>query len=136
MVRKSQSASKNVHVKYYYIWHFVNFVFINTFINTINKGYKRILFFSFEPELIEILTKKSNESFLCLDLDETTKTLYDYWNPKSDSFTFLVNQSQISQTLIKRIMLSLIVQLFDPLGLLGPVILHGKNVMQSLWLLE
>lgn len=85
-----------------------------------------------EPELIETLTEKSNNSFLCLNLNETTKTLCVHWNPRSDSFTFLVNQSKFSETLT----LSLIAQLFDPLGLLGPVILHATTIMQSLWLLN
>ena len=57
-----------------------------------------------------------------------------YWNPTPDSFFYTVNQSSNDVPLTKRLMLSQIAQLFDPLGLLGPVIVQAKIVMQSLWI--
>ena len=47
-----------------------------------------------------------------------------------------MNQLSNDVTLTKRLMLSQIAQLFDPLGLLGPVIVYAKIMMPSLWLLK
>ncbi|KAF8770994.1 hypothetical protein HNY73_018458 [Argiope bruennichi] len=52
------------------------------------------------------------------------KTLRIVWKAKTDCFT------------TKRSVLSIIARLFDPLGLLGPVIIKAKIFMQQLWLLK
>ncbi|XP_051157421.1 uncharacterized protein LOC127279230 [Leptopilina boulardi] len=89
-----------------------------------------------EPSLISLLTKNENDSHHCLNLGDTTKTLGVYWNPKSDLITYSVSMSKHNLPIIKRTILSLTVQLFDPLGLLGPVILIAKILLQTLWLLK
>ena len=89
-----------------------------------------------ESELISALSGESDNPYLCLNLGDKTKTLGVYWNPKADSFFYTVNQSSNDVLLTKRLMLSQIAQLFDPLGLLGPVIVQAKIMMQSLWLLK
>ncbi|XP_051156765.1 uncharacterized protein LOC127278878 [Leptopilina boulardi] len=89
-----------------------------------------------EPDLISDLSKESNDTHICLNFGETTKRLGIYWNPRSDSLKYSVTKSNIDTSVTKRTILSQIAQLFDPLGLLGPVILQAKIMMQSLWLLE
>ena len=49
---------------------------------------------------------------------------------------YTVNQVNIVNTVIKISIISQIAQLFDPLGLLGPVIVKAKIIMQSLWKLK
>ena len=88
------------------------------------------------PDLTNSFSEEVNGSRMCLNLGDTTKTLGVYWNPKSDSLMHTVNQTKIEEPVTKRTILSQIAQLFDPLGLLGPVILKAKRIMQSLWLLE
>ena len=63
-----------------------------------------------------------------------TRTLGIVWDPSMDFFKF-TNARQISKTEVisKRSVLSRISLLFDPLGLLGPVILFAKVFMQELW---
>lgn len=82
------------------------------------------------------MKEKQTDSHLCLNLMETTKTLGVYWNPNSDTFSYLVNSIEVADYVTKRTMLSQIAKLYDPLGLLGPVILQAKILMQSLWLLN
>lgn len=89
-----------------------------------------------ELELIRHMSENKADSNLCLNLQERTKTLGVYWNPSSDAFTFLVDAIELDNTVTKRTMLSQIAKLYDPLGLLGPVILLAKILMQSLWLLN
>ncbi|GFQ77683.1 integrase catalytic domain-containing protein [Trichonephila clavata] len=65
----------------------------------------------------------------------TVKTLGLLWNSFSDTFTYKVS---VRKTLrfTKRDVLSQIARIYDPLGLLGPVISKAKIFMQQLWLLK
>ncbi|GFU95152.1 integrase catalytic domain-containing protein [Trichonephila clavipes] len=69
-----------------------------------------------------------------LEFDET-KALGIIWNPKLDCFLFRIEQ-QRPTSFTKRMVLSTIARIFDPLGLLGPIITWAKIFMQRLWLLE
>ncbi|GFT45742.1 integrase catalytic domain-containing protein [Trichonephila clavipes] len=64
-----------------------------------------------------------------------TKALGIIWNPKLDCFLFRIEQ-QRPTSFTKRMVLSTIARIFDPLGLLGPIITWAKIFMQRLWLLE
>ncbi|XP_043496460.1 uncharacterized protein LOC122520465 [Polistes fuscatus] len=63
-------------------------------------------------------------SSACLPLDKWKSIS---WNSQKDVFTF-------HQAVTKRIILSEVAQLFDPLGLLSPVVIKAKILMQRLWL--
>ncbi|GFX06023.1 integrase catalytic domain-containing protein [Trichonephila clavipes] len=85
----------------------------------------------------------------CGNLPEITSNLQEYafleseetkahgmiWNPKLDCFLFRIEQ-QRPTSFTKRMVLSTIARIFDPLGLLGPIITWAKIFMQRLWLLE
>lgn len=62
-----------------------------------------------------------------------SKTLGVNWVCNTDSLTYTIN---ISRTLkvTKRRILSVISQIFDPLGLVGPCVVEAKIIMQRLWL--
>ncbi|GFX24788.1 uncharacterized protein TNCV_4488791 [Trichonephila clavipes] len=66
---------------------------------------------------------------------EETKALGIIWNPKLDCFLFRIEQ-QRPFSFTKTMVLSTIARIFDPLGLLGPIITWAKIFMQRLWLLE
>ncbi|GFU83673.1 integrase catalytic domain-containing protein [Trichonephila clavipes] len=66
---------------------------------------------------------------------EETKALGTIWNPKLDCFLFRIEQ-QRPTSFTKRMVLSTIARIFDPLGLLGPIITWAKIFMQRLWLLK
>ncbi|XP_033228966.1 uncharacterized protein LOC117180581 [Belonocnema kinseyi] len=88
------------------------------------------------PELIRSLSKDFSDTYFSLDLGDTTKALGVYWNPDPDSFFYTVKQSRLDAPVTKRNILSEIAELFDPLGLLGPVVLTPKIFMQNLWQLN
>ncbi|GBM92664.1 hypothetical protein AVEN_160709-1, partial [Araneus ventricosus] len=68
-----------------------------------------------------------------IEEDSTIKTLGMAWKSNEDQFIFKVSvKEQIVYT--KRDVLSTIAKLFDPLGLLGPVICKAKIFLQRLWL--
>ncbi|GFY31697.1 integrase catalytic domain-containing protein [Trichonephila clavipes] len=73
------------------------------------------------------------QEYAFLESDET-KALGIIWNPKLD-FLFRIEQ-QRPTSFTKRMLLSTIARIFDPLGLLGPIITWAKIFMQRLWLLE
>lgn len=69
------------------------------------------------------------------DPEETIKTLGIWWEPESDTFRFNVSVNMKDSEPTKREVLSTIAQLYDPLGLVSPVIVQAKILMQQLWLL-
>lgn len=64
--------------------------------------------------------------------EEKTSILGLKWLPKTDELTFAVNQKPIIE-FTKRNILSTIHQLYDPNGLVAPVITRAKLLIQALW---
>jgi len=54
------------------------------------------------------------------------------WHPLSDSFYFIIGINT-KETVTKRVMLSAISKMFDPLGFLSPVTVTAKLLIQELW---
>ena len=65
--------------------------------------------------------------------DSSIKVLGLSWIPKADQFKFVSNVSN-NLRISKRVILSEIAQLYDPLGFISPVIIKGKILLQQLWL--
>ncbi|XP_076176659.1 uncharacterized protein LOC143151443 [Ptiloglossa arizonensis] len=86
--------------------------------------------------LIEGLKDKACDKHFRIDLGEKVKTLGLCWNPKHDTISYSVEDIQPAKRVTKRAMLSRIATLFDPLGLLGPIIIRAKILMQDLWKLK
>ncbi|XP_015367520.1 PREDICTED: uncharacterized protein LOC107164278 [Diuraphis noxia] len=59
------------------------------------------------------------------------KVLGLQWDHREDSFNYAFQLESVVQT--KRGMLSLIAQIFDPLGFLAPTIFAAKHLMQRVW---
>ncbi|XP_058840866.1 uncharacterized protein LOC131696336 [Topomyia yanbarensis] len=70
--------------------------------------------------------------------DQCIKTLGLHWEPASDVLRYKIQlpSSDTTTSLTKRIALSQIAQLFDPLGLVGPVVTTAKLYMQALWTMK
>ncbi|XP_072403037.1 uncharacterized protein [Diabrotica undecimpunctata] len=66
--------------------------------------------------------------------DQNTKSLGLGWSCDSDSLTFKIEPNAIDGRVTKRIILSAVGQIFDPLGLLAPCIIKTKIILQKLWL--
>lgn len=65
--------------------------------------------------------------------DVIIKTIGLAWNPSLDCFQYRVVQPIEHTEPTKRVVLSEIASLFDPLGLLAPTIVAAKIFMQTLW---
>ncbi|XP_055632492.1 uncharacterized protein LOC129772973 [Toxorhynchites rutilus septentrionalis] len=70
-----------------------------------------------------------------LDDGQCIKTLGLHWEPANDILLYRIQILTDSTPLTKRIALSQIARLFDPLGLVGPVVTFAKVFMQTLWTL-
>ncbi|XP_054259832.1 uncharacterized protein LOC128984526 [Macrosteles quadrilineatus] len=86
-------------------------------------------------ELLEDIVSKSQDILFSEDKDHNQfiKVLGLKWNQNTDEFTYEV---PIQKTLpTKRGILSMISRIFDPLGLVTPVVLWAKCMMQQIWFL-
>ncbi|XP_070527718.1 uncharacterized protein [Cardiocondyla obscurior] len=61
------------------------------------------------------------------------KVLGIRWNPANDEFGFEAISGRGAERVTKRTILAEIASIFDPLGLLGPVIVVAKIIMQNTW---
>lgn len=100
-------------------------------------GFELRKWLSNDPTLLENFTINNDLdcSILRLGENEQNKTLGIYWNPNQDTIGYsiddigFVNRNGVT----KRLILSVSSQIFDPLGLLGPVIVSAKLILQNLW---
>ncbi|CAG9109947.1 unnamed protein product [Plutella xylostella] len=84
-----------------------------------------------EPELLSEISETSLD--LNIGSQEPNKLLGLGWHSDSDDLCFPLN-SLVTDGNTKRELLSVIAQVFDPLGLLAPCIITMKMLMQGLWL--
>nr|CAI5832935.1 unnamed protein product [Callosobruchus analis] len=83
-------------------------------------------------------SQNPNQTLHTLSDNTPNKTLGLYWNAKEDTLQYSVsnkNSSTAHATTDRRI-LSTISQIFDPLGLAGPIIITAKIILQKLWKLN
>lgn len=85
-----------------------------------------------EPKLIPFQDKSTN-THMYLDPTDTVKTLGLYWNPCKDTILYTVFLKDPLHRITKRLIFSQTAKLFDPLGLLGPIIVVAKILIQKLW---
>ncbi|XP_011860341.1 PREDICTED: uncharacterized protein LOC105557650 [Vollenhovia emeryi] len=84
------------------------------------------------PELLQNIRDRDSESIALHD--ETDSSILDiHWNHIEDALHFAYDSTSSSGTVSKRAILSEVSRLFDPLGLLGPVIVIAKLILQNLW---
>nr|CAI5846278.1 unnamed protein product [Callosobruchus analis] len=70
--------------------------------------------------------------YICAD--ETRRTLGIVWQARQDVLSYAIDIEMPSQTYTtKRVVLSIISRVFDPLGLISPIIITFKILLQRLW---
>ncbi|KAL0860640.1 hypothetical protein ABMA27_009990 [Loxostege sticticalis] len=87
----------------------------------------------FKSNAPELMSDSQSSVDLNIGAKEPSKTLGLDWHTGSDELCFKIN-AEPSNVITKRSILSLIGQIFDPLGLLSPCVISLKMIMQKLWL--
>lgn len=84
------------------------------------------------------IDNRINDNLFILELGEedVIKSLGLCWKPMTDVFQFNVEASKIKGKITKRMLLSALNSIFDPLGFLAPVLVKGKVFLQQLWLMK
>ncbi|XP_038119868.1 uncharacterized protein LOC119769976 [Culex quinquefasciatus] len=68
--------------------------------------------------------------------DATVKTLGLVWEPSTDCFRFRSPKWNDVAVITKRVVASDMAMIFDPYGLIGPVVVQAKIFVQKLWRME
>lgn len=86
-----------------------------------------------DSRVINDLPNNTLHAIYSLGDNQSLKTLGITWNTRDDKICYFARPIEITGTVSKRKILSEIAKIYDPLGLLGPVILYAKQLMQELW---
>lgn len=83
---------------------------------------------------LEVLPKTEGNTQPEVEIETTLcKILGLIWKPESDTLHFLVTPSSTNPHPTKRIISSEIAKLFDPLGLISPILVRAKIMLQEIW---
>nr|XP_018895666.1 PREDICTED: uncharacterized protein LOC109029600 [Bemisia tabaci] len=88
------------------------------------------------PEVLKGIPPDKINRHLILNDTSTIGTLGVKWDSSNDSILYCVDLPDSPRQVTKRIVLSEISKIFDPLGLVGPVIITAKIIIQDLWKLK
>lgn len=75
----------------------------------------------------------TEEEAVNISKEQESKLLGTLWNPSKDTFHYKVSLKDSEAWVTKKTVLSQVCRLFDPLGLVRPVIALAKILMQELW---
>ncbi|XP_055681854.1 uncharacterized protein LOC129789232 [Lutzomyia longipalpis] len=84
-------------------------------------------------EVLKAVAPVSNSPTEISNPEKSVKALGMMWNPASDTFFFNVDPTVDTLKPTKRNILSIIARIYDPLGLLAPITVKGKMLLQNLW---
>jgi len=87
--------------------------------------------------IVNSITAPSPQQSTSISIDDhlVIHSLGLSWNLYEDAFEFSFSHTSY-ETITKRQVLSAIAKLFDPLGLISPIIIKAKILMQELWTLK
>jgi hypothetical protein len=109
----------------------------NNLISILNQAkFELRKFQSNEPKVLPVNKSEICDPNVPLNNNENTKTLGLYWNSTTDTLKYEIKLQNIPKKITKRTILSLTAQIFDPLGLVGPIIMKAKIIIQKLWSLK
>jgi hypothetical protein len=84
-----------------------------------------------DKRIIDDLATSVLHAKFTFDEDRSFKTLGITWSTDGDKLHYSLKSIKITERITKRKILSEIAKIYDPLGLLGPVILYAKKLMQD-----
>ncbi|XP_070527734.1 uncharacterized protein [Cardiocondyla obscurior] len=106
----------------------------NEIIELLNKrGFSIRQWASNDLRIINDLSIEAVHKNLTLNSDRSLKTLGVSWNTSDDKIYYSAHPIEIARTITKRKILSEIAQIFIPIGLMGPIVLYAKKLMQDVW---
>ncbi|XP_053968661.1 uncharacterized protein LOC128870089 [Anastrepha ludens] len=106
-------------------------------IEVLNKcGFPLRKFATNDPSIIADVAAVDREDIMQVEDVGYVKALGLKWSPSLDSFLFSSTQPPVSSKVSRRIILSHIARFFDPLGLLNPLMVTCKILLQQLWKLR
>ncbi|XP_065094804.1 uncharacterized protein LOC135715461 [Ochlerotatus camptorhynchus] len=95
------------------------------------------------PEVLQRIGEKNTKSVRSFTMDKGSnleRVLGMVWRPQEDVFVFSMTFREDLQRLMdgsvvptKRQVLSLVMSVFDPLGMIAPFVVHGKTIVQEAW---
>ncbi|XP_011859874.1 PREDICTED: uncharacterized protein LOC105557286 [Vollenhovia emeryi] len=85
-------------------------------------------------DILKTVTDSEDQGLPITFDDCATKILGLKWLPQEDTFAFSTRSSRTEGRLTKRLVLSEVAQIFDPLGFASPVVIRAKILLQELWL--
>ncbi|XP_076396729.1 uncharacterized protein LOC143265930 [Megachile rotundata] len=100
------------------------------------RGFNMRQWASNHHHALDNITEKIFDLDHAIEENPILKTLGVVWNSQLDKFTYTVNAIDLAGKITKRSILPNIAKIFDPLGLLGPIILVAKLIMQDCWKLK
>lgn len=87
-----------------------------------------------DQRLLTGIQNDDNDPLRVLNLDgSAVKTLGLSWSPSNDTYAYKIDKINNNGVITKRTVLSAIATIFDPLSLIGPVVVKAKMFMQQLW---
>lgn len=97
-------------------------------------GFSLKKWMSNEPSVLQHIPVENQISGGTIEIDKNMviHTLGLSWQPNSDTFSF-TTKITVTEVTTKRIILSNVAKLFDPLGFLSPIIITAKILIQELW---
>ncbi|XP_062539212.1 uncharacterized protein LOC134207526 [Armigeres subalbatus] len=100
----------------------------------LKKGFPLRKWASNDPTAIRDVATEDVEQVIHVGDHDVIKTLGVAWYPQTDTFRFLVDdQDPRKTTMTKRQLASEILRLYDPLGIMQPIIITAKILLQGLW---
>ncbi|XP_037942998.1 uncharacterized protein LOC119675852 [Teleopsis dalmanni] len=102
-----------------------------------SAGFKLRKWCANNPLLLQDIAKEDQEVDLDFSNEDqaSVKTLGLSWQPKRDKFSIRIDLTP-SKRITKRSITSSLAKIFDPLGILGPVLVTAKILIQDLWQLN
>ncbi|XP_050599186.1 uncharacterized protein LOC126926913 [Bombus affinis] len=89
-----------------------------------------------DKDILRGLSERKTNRTLQLGESQTLKTLGIYWDSQDDTILYSVEPTATITRVTKRSMSSVIARIYDPLGLLAPVIVRAKILLQRVWALK
>lgn len=83
-------------------------------------------------KIADVSSQSSSNVNFTFNTSSSSKTLGLLWVCNADTLSYSIN-IELKPKITKRHILSVISQIFDPLGLLGPCVVESKIIMQMLW---